>query len=250
MFGGVVLRPFPCRDFKPPPSLAPASCSGAASCAASDTIAARPAPRRWRLRERTVQGVSGARWRCRPSVQESPFSGKIQGVEAVEVGGSGGGCALAPADPVGCEGRGSWPPGSHPGQLLRPPTLLRLRRCIRVSYPVGGWLHPFQLAPANGVGPANLRRLQPQRRGIGWPYRAYRVGGGGVGRPPWNPLSTARSRALRWWRSADPVGGWLVSAPADPAARGVGWLAPWLPSVQLAPASGQRCRLQPQRRGR
>ncbi|MBR6864243.1 MAG: hypothetical protein IKM75_05205 [Bacteroidales bacterium] len=48
-------------------------------------------------------GRIGARWRCRPSVQESPFSGKIQGVEAVEVGGSGGGCALAPI-PASCSG--------------------------------------------------------------------------------------------------------------------------------------------------
>ena len=49
-----------------------------------------------------VQGVSCRRWRCWPSVLESSFSGWIQGVEAVEVGGSGGSCAAC------------WPPAVRP----------------------------------------------------------------------------------------------------------------------------------------
>ena len=129
------MRPFPCRDFKPPPSLAPASCSGAASCAASDTLAARPA--------------------------------------------SGGG---------GCE------------------------------------------------------------KG---PYRAYRVGGGGVGHPSRNPRSPARSRALRRWRSADPAAAarWLPSRPAAPASDTLaapavykGFLSCRRLAASLQAGSGQRCR--------
>ena len=136
---------------------------------ASGTIAARPASGGSCAGcdlngggKRTVQGLSWGRWRCWPSSLESSFLGRIQGVEVVEVGGAAG-----------------WPPANGVGWLR---------------------LHPIRLA----LSPTLLRRgqppaacgwgwLRPQRRGKGWPYRDYRGGGGGVGRPPWNPLSWADS---------------------------------------------------------
>ena len=48
-------------------------------------------------REKAVQGVSCRRWRCWPSVQESSIYGEIQGVEAVEAGGSGAAGGREPA---------------------------------------------------------------------------------------------------------------------------------------------------------
>ena len=78
---------------------------------------------------KAVQGLSCRRWRCWPSVLESSFLGRIQGVEAVEVGG----CAVCwpPADPVGCGCGCGWACRLAgwlrlpPIQLARPPTLLR-----------------------------------------------------------------------------------------------------------------------------
>ena len=97
------LHPF--QLLRPPTLLRPGQPPAAATSTAGDRMA--------------VQGVSGARWRCWPSSLESSFYSEIQGVEAVEVGGS---CRRLR---VGSGGSMALAPGSHPGQLARPPTLLR-----------------------------------------------------------------------------------------------------------------------------
>ena len=79
------------------------------------------------------------------------------------------------------------------------------------------------VGPGGSCRRRGARRLDgpgSRRRWLRFPSLAVFVRPSSWLRPP------TLSRALRRWRSADPVGGWLVSAPADPAARGVGWLAP------------------------
>ena len=114
---------------------------------------------------------------------------------------------------------------SIPSSWLRPPTLLRPR-------------------PAAGGSCAGCGR---------GPYRGYRAGGGGVGRPSWNPRSPARSRALRRWRPADPAGRLVLASGGSCRLRWLA-LAPSIPSSWLRPPtllrSGQPAAVRPQRRGK
>ena len=116
--------------------------------------------------------------------------------------GGGGGVGRPPwnpRSPAGSRALRRWRSADPAAAVLR----VGLRRILSAALAGSGSLR-------HSCGPASLRRqlrcVSARWTGKGRPYRAYRGGGGGAGRPPWNPLSPAGSRALRWWRSADPAG--------------------------------------------
>ena len=91
-------------------------------------------------------------------------SGEIQGVEVVEVGGSGGGgWCWPPADPVGCAG---WPwlrlPPSLPAGRLRhscgPASLRRRLRCVSARWAGEGWPYRKETSPKRNQRGPNLAR--------------------------------------------------------------------------------------------
>ncbi len=142
-------------------------------------------------------GSCRLRWACRlrfPSLARVVLPGipvPVQlapGVEAVEVS----------ADPAAA------------GLRVGPGGSCRLRAGVRRLAPGSGSLQrcrPIQLAPSSDTiaPPASLRRRVAARwEGKGRPCRDYRGGGGGVGRPSWNPRSWAGFRAWRWWRCRPP----------------------------------------------
>ena len=127
------------------------------------------------------------------------------------------------------------------------------------SHPAGAASDTIAARPASGGSCAGCD-LNGGERG---PYRGYRVGGGGVGRPSWNPRSWAGFRAWRRWRSVAALCVGLrriLSAAAAAAAGRVGLLAGSgsLPSSwrglrhYCGPASLRRQLrwLRPQRRGK
>ena len=116
-------------------------------------------------------------------------------MSAVEVSASPPGFSALRIDP----GRGGVEGGRSARQLAA--------RWLRL--PPSSWLRP----PA----------VRPQRRGLGRPYRAVRVSGGGVGHPFQDSPSYGFIQGVEVWRAADPAAAGGSMAPA---------------SLQLAPASG------------
>ncbi len=191
----------------PPALLRPRPASGG-SCAGCDLNGGG---------KRTVQGLSWGRWRCWPSVRESPFLGWIQGVEVVEVSadpaaaglrvGPGGSCRLRvgarlaacrpPADPVGSMG--------GEGKAVQGLSWGRWRSAGRV-----GWLPALAPAPSNGVGPSSwlpLALLRP-RPASGGSCAGCDLNGGGK--------RTVQGLSWGRWRLAGRVG-WLAPAASHPA---------------------------------
>ena len=239
------MRPFPCRDFKPPPSLAPASCSGAASCAASDTLAARPA-----------SGGGGC--------EKGPY-------RAYRVGGGGvGHPSRNPRSPARSRALRRWRSADPAAVAAR--WLRRILSAVKGAA-AGSRLPSRPAAPASDTlaAPAVYKGFLSCRR-----LAASLQAGSGQrcrpGQPPAAAASTAGDRmavqgvSCRRWRcwpsvQESPFSGEIQGVEAvevggscrrlvgvslgGSGGAGVGWLAPWLPSFQLAPApaNGVGCSL-------